>query len=310
MIKSINIGGYITKNNLFIAPLAGFTDFAFREVCLSLGAGLVFTEMVSCKALEHDNERTKDLLIGANENTVAQIFGNDPFVMRRACEGQELAPYKIIDINMGCPAPKIYNNGEGSALLKDLSLASKIINECSKSGKIITVKTRLGLTDNTPIIKDFAKMCTDSGAKLLSIHARSKSAVYSGECNYKLVEQVKSICPLPIIVNGGIFSKQDAINAYTESGADGIMLARGVLENPTLICEILGTKAPSVKSLIFKQLDLLKEKYSNEQYIAVRLRKAIAYNLKRVKNSKEAKIKIFSAKTVKEIKDILSPLNF
>ncbi len=310
MIKSINIGGYISKNNLFVAPLAGFTDFAFRDICLSLGAGLVYTEMVSAKALIHDNDKTKELLFGANENTVAQIFGNDPFIMRKACEWEDIQPYKIVDINMGCPAPKIYGNKEGSYLLNEFDLAGKIINECSKSGKIITVKTRLGIKDEEPLILDFAKLCEDNGAKLITIHARSKEAIYSGECNYKLVEKVKGKINIPVIVNGGIFSVLDAKRAIEESGADGIMLARGVLENPTLISQILNQDAPSVKSLLFRQLSLLNEQYQNEQLVCVRMRKAIAYYIKRVRGSKEAKLKIFSATSIAEIKEILSSLDF
>ncbi|MBO4962397.1 MAG: tRNA-dihydrouridine synthase family protein [Clostridia bacterium] len=310
MIKSVNIGGYITANNLFIAPLAGFTDHAFRQVCLSLGAGLVYTEMVSAKALIHDNERTKELLIGANDKTVAQIFGNEPETLKLACLHQDIAPYKLVDINMGCPAPKIYGNKEGSYLLNDFNLAGKIIYECAKTDKIITVKTRLGITDENPLILDFAKLCEDNGAKLITIHARSKEAVYSGECNYGLVEKVKGKINIPVIVNGGIFTKEDGLKAYKDSGADGIMLARGVLENPTLICDFLNTKAPSVKSLLFRQLQILQDTFLKEEYVCVRMRKAIAYYLKRVRGSKEAKIKIFNAKTIKEIKEILSPLDF
>ncbi len=309
MIKSVKIGDYTTENNLFVAPLAGFTDFAFREVCLSLGAGLVYTEMVSAKALSYHNLKTQELLTGSYDKTCAQIFGSEPEVMRWACESEYLAPFKIIDINMGCPAPKIYSNGEGSALLNDLPLASKIISECAKSGKTITVKTRLGITEKNPVILDFAKMCADSGAKAITIHARSKTAVYSGECNYGLVEKVKGKVDIPVIVNGGVFTKQDFIKAITESGADGVMLARGVLENPTVICDILGTNAPSVKSLLFKQLDTLNNLYQGE-YIAVRMRKAIAYYLKRVRGSKEAKLKIFKANSVEEIKNILSEIDF
>lgn len=309
MIKGVKIGDYTTENNLFVAPLAGFTDFAFREACLSLGAGLVYTEMVSAKALKYGSLKTQELLTGNYDKTCAQIFGSEPDVMRWVCESEYLAPFKIIDINMGCPAPKIYNNNEGSALMNDLPLASKIISECSKSGKIITVKTRLGITQKNPVIEDFAKMCADSGAKLITIHARSKTAVYSGECNYELVGKVKKNSNIPVIINGGIFTKQDFENAMNISGADGAMLARGVLENPTLISEILDKKAPSVKSVLFKQLDMLSSQYKGE-YIAVKMRKAIAYYLKRVRGSKEAKLKIFKATSVKEIKEILNDIDF
>ena len=309
MIKPITIGCITTKNNLFVAPLAGFTDFAFRQECLKLGAGLVYTEMVSAKALSYGNEKTKELLMGSTQNTCAQIFGSEPDTLRWACESEYLSPFKIIDINMGCPAPKIYSNNEGSALLNDLPLASKIISECSKSGKIITVKTRLGVTQNNPVILDFAKMCADSGAQAITVHARAKTAVYSGDCDYELVAKVKQSSNIPVIINGGIFTKQDFENAMNISGADGAMLARGVLENPTLICEILGTPAPTVKSVLYSQLDQLDALYSGD-YVAVRMRKAIAYYLKRVRGSKDAKLKIFKATTVAQIKSILNDLEF
>ena len=309
MIKSVKIGNYITENNVFVAPLASFTDFAFRNICLSLGAGLVYTEMVSAKALCYDNKKTIDMLYGDAEKTCVQIFGSEPEIMRRAWEKKELEKFKIVDINMGCPMPKIYNNGEGSALLNDFNLASSIIKECKKSGKIITVKTRLGITKNNPVILDFAKACFDSGADMITIHARSKTAIYSGECDYELVSKVKDSVSIPVIVNGGIFSKTDFEKAMILSHADGAMLARGVIEKPTLISEILGKEKVSVKSLLYKQLDLMSTVYPDE-VIAVTMRKAINLYLKSVKNSKQAKIKVCSAKSVGEIKNILSDLEF
>ena len=136
-LKSIKIGKFETENNVFLAPLAGFSDYAMRSVCLSYGAGLTFTEMVSCKGLLYDNENTKNLLYTSPEEKIkcVQIFGNDPGIMRRALESDALAPFDIADINMGCPMPKIYNNGEGSALMLNPSLAEKIVAECKKSGK-------------------------------------------------------------------------------------------------------------------------------------------------------------------------------
>lgn len=310
MIKSIKIGDKTIKNNLFIAPLAGFTDYAFREICLSLGAGLTYTEMISAKALMQNSQKTEKMLIRANrDNTAVQIFGDDADIMRRACKSESLANFDIIDINMGCPAPKIFNNGEGSALLLDIKKAEKIITECSKSGKIITVKTRIGVEEGKPLILDFASMCADCGAKLITIHARSREMVYSGEPNYELVKKVKEKVNIPVIVNGGIFSKQDFENAINQTGADGGMLARGVLENPTIICDILGKKSPTVKELLFKQLDLLSLEYEDRE-IAVFMRKAIAFYLKRVRNSKQAKIDVFKATSVKEIKSILASVDF
>lgn len=309
MIKSVKIGNYTTENNLFVAPLASFTDFAFREICLSLGAGLVYTEMVSAKALCYNNEKTIEMLYGSAEKTCVQIFGSEPEIMRRACEKKELEKFKIVDINMGCPMPKIYNNGEGSALLNDFALAGKIISECKKSGKIITVKTRLGITKNNPVIEDFAKLCYDSGADAITIHARCKNAIYAGDCDYELVGKVKRSIGIPVIVNGGIFSREDFENAMEISGADGAMLARGAIENPKIIADILGKSSPSVKELLFKQLDLLSSRY-NDKTVAVTMRKAINLYLKGVKGAKQKKIAICACESVKEIKNILSDLEF
>ena len=308
MIKSLKIGDFTTENNLFVAPLAGFTDFAFRSICVSQGA-TAFTEMISAKALQMGNKKTIDMLYAPEKNPCVQIFGSEPLVMRYACESEYLKDFKIIDINMGCPAPKIYANKEGSYLLNDISLASKIISECKKSGKTITVKTRIGLVDDNPLIVDFAKMCEDSGADMITVHARSKSRIYSGDCNYKLVYEAKKNLNIPLIINGGIFTPEDYNRAMEQSGADGAMLARGALENPALISEILGKNPPSVKKLLFTQLDLLKTRYSDRE-ISVKMRKTIAYYLKRVRGTKDIKIKIFSATGVDEIKSILSPLDF
>jgi len=150
MIKPLKIGGVTLKGNVLLAPLAGYTDFAFRSICTELGASLCFTEMVSCKGLMYNNENTSVLLHTTDGERIkaAQIFGNDPAIMRAACESEFLAPFDIIDINIGCPVPKLYKNGEGSALLENIPLAERIISECVKSGKIITVKFRIGTSEN------------------------------------------------------------------------------------------------------------------------------------------------------------------
>ena len=137
LLKEIKIGSLTVPNNLFLAPLAGFSDFAMRQICLNYGAGLTFTEMVSCKGILYDNENTKDLLYTTSDEKIkcAQIFGNDPAIMRKAIESEALSSFDVIDVNFGCPMPKIFNNGEGSAVLKNPSLAEKIIYECSKTGK-------------------------------------------------------------------------------------------------------------------------------------------------------------------------------
>ena len=309
--KGIKIGNITTKNNVFVAPLAGFSDSSFRSICYSLGAGLCFTEMVSMKGLKYSSCETKNLL-ATEENEylkAVQIFGNDVDIMAEMAKSEYLDKFDIIDINMGCPVTKIYSNGEGSALLKNLPLASKIIEGVSKSGKIVTVKFRIGLEEGNYITKDFSKMCEDSGAKLITIHGRVKTAIYSGECNYKQIEIAKNSVKIPVIANGGIFTKQDAINMINNTGADGIMLARGVLENPLLISDILSLQPKfTLKELILKQIDMTASKYGDNRS-AVILRKQLAYYLKGVKNSKKLKQEIFTINSAEKMKQLFIDSN-
>ena len=175
--KNIKIGKFTTENNVFFAPLAGFSDFAMRSICISYGAGLTFTEMVSCKGLLFDNENTKSLLRSSPDEKIkcVQIFGNDPEIMRRALESEQLAPFDVADINFGCPMPKIFNNGEGSALMEKPALAEKIVSECKKSGKAITCKIRTGIKDSDPLAVDFAKAIEQGGADMITVHGRSRA---------------------------------------------------------------------------------------------------------------------------------------
>lgn len=293
--KSIRIGRLTTKNNVFFAPLAGFSDFAMREICLSYGAGLCFTEMVSCKGLLYGNENTEALLTLAPHETMpaVQIFGNDPEIMRRALESEALAPFPIADVNFGCPMPKIYNNGEGSALLADIPLAEKIISSCAKSGKTITCKIRIGLREGDYVTEDFAKACEGAGASLITVHGRVRDRIYAGEPNYKEIAKAKRAVSIPVIANGGIFRKEDADKMINETGADGVMIARGALERPQIFSEILGTPCPTdKKSLIYRHIDLLKTKYE-DRIVAVNFRKQLCYYLKGEPGVTRLKEKIF-----------------
>ena len=293
--KSIRIGRLTTKNNVFFAPLAGFSDFAMREICLSFGAGLCFTEMVSCKGLLYGNENTEALLPLAPHETqpAVQIFGNDPEIMRRALESEALAPFPIADINFGCPMSKIYNNGEGSALLADIPLAQKIVSSCVKSGKTITCKMRIGLREGDYVTEDFAKACEDAGASLITVHGRVRDRIYAGEPNYKEIAKAKHAVSTPVIANGGIFRKEDADRMINETGADGVMIARGALEKPQIFSEILGIPCSTdKKSLIYRHIDLLKTKYE-DRVVAVNFRKQLCYYLKGEPGVTRLKEKIF-----------------
>ena len=193
MNKPLKIGNVTTRGNVFLAPLAGYTNYPFRKICARYGAGLCYTEMVSAKGLKYGSENTKELLYTRpDEGLVAvQIFGSEPDVMRLACESEELAPFPIVDINMGCPVPKIYKNGEGSALLENPALAEKIVEECVKSGKIVTVKFRIGVSAEKIVTEEFAKRMAGAGASLLTVHGRTKDKMYAGEVNFLEIEKAK-----------------------------------------------------------------------------------------------------------------------
>ena len=303
-LKSIKIGKFETENNVFLAPLAGFSDYAMRSVCLSYGAGLTFTEMVSCKGLLYDNENTKNLLYTSPEEKIkcVQIFGNDPGIMRRALESDALAPFDIADINMGCPMPKIYNNGEGSALMLNPSLSEKIVSECKKSGKPITCKIRAGIHDDEPLAVDFAKALEQGGADLITVHGRSRDRIYAGDVDYDLISKVKQSVKIPVIANGGVFAKEDADKLSEETGADGIMIARGALERPWIFSEILGKKFDAdKKTLVNRHIDLLLQKF-DAKFVAVYFRKQLCLYLKGEKNSTTFKQAVLKMTSIPEIK--------
>ncbi len=309
-LKSVNIGGKQTKNNVFLAPLAGYTDFAFRSLCASLGAGLTFTEMVSAKGLVYKNKGTKELLYtyGNEELTAVQIFGSEPEIMKQAALSEELAPFDIIDINMGCPVPKIYNNGDGSALLNDISLAEKIIKAVSSTGKTVTVKIRLGTERGKCVAAEFAKAAENAGAKMITVHGRYRPDYYSGEVDFSAIENVKKSVKIPVIANGGVFTVADADILYERTGADGIMLARGALQNPFLFSDLTGTKTSlTLKDFIIKHISILKEKF-DDRYIAVNFRKIMPNYLKGVPCDKLKKIAFTKCVSTDEILSLLDEI--
>lgn len=307
-VKSIKIGAYSTDNNVFLAPLAGFSDSAMREICLSYGAGLTFTEMVSAKGLIYGDEKTTELLRPAKGEKLkaAQIFGSDPVIMRRAIEETPLSSFDIIDINFGCPMPKIYLNGDGSALLAAPNKAEKIVAECKKSGKPITAKMRIGLTREKIVGVDFAKALEQGGADMITVHGRTREQIYAGEVDFEEIAKIKNAVKVPVIANGGVFSVGDAETLISSTGADGIMLARGALEKPWLFSEILGLPVcVDKKQLIFRHIDLLKEVYP-DKVVAKLFRKQLCLYLKGEKNANTLKNKILTLTDTDEVKKELN----
>ena len=301
-LKPITIGNITIKNNVFLAPLAGYTNYPFRRLCKGYGAGLCYTEMVSAKGLKYGSENTKELLhTDENEGLcAAQVFGNEPDTLRAACENVALAPFPIVDINMGCPVPKIYKNGEGSALLENPILAEQIVRECVKSGKIITVKFRIGITDDKLVTAEFAKRMEGAGASLITIHGRTKDKIYAGDVNFAEIAAAKKAVQIPVIANGGVFSNADAERLMNETGADGVMVARAVLFNPQIFCELTGEPTESKLEMFRKQLKWTGQ-VCDERFTTVFMRKMAAFYVKGQKGAAAFKEKLFQAQTPDEV---------
>lgn len=311
-LKQIKIANLHTKNNVFLAPLAGYTNAVFREMCYALGAGLTFTEMVSAKGLCYKSEKTEELLLiteGYSGVKACQIFGSEPEFMRRACESEALAPFELVDINMGCPVPKIYKNGEGSALLNDFNLAAKIISECKKSGKAISVKFRIGLDESRIVAGQFAKMCEDAGADMITVHGRTRDKMYSGEVNFEQIAAAKNAVKIPVIANGGVFGLADADKLMNETGADGIAVARGAMYSPWVFAEITGTQLTDKKELVEKQLSETKKLFG-ERFACVFMRKMIGFYLKGSHDATKYKERLFKCQTCEEVNAVLQELTF
>lgn len=306
-LKSIKIGALETPNNVFLAPLAGYTNAVFRELCFSLGAGLTFTEMVSAKGLCYGSKKTEELLFTTPDYggiKACQLFGNDPEIISRAANGEQLKDFGLIDLNFGCPMPKIYNNGEGSALLNNLPLAEKIIRACKTSGKAVSVKFRIGLSEDKIISSEFARMCECAGADMITVHGRVRDKIYSGAVNYKAVEAAKRAVKIPVIANGGIFCKADADSLMDKTGADGVCIARGAMYSPEIFSEITGRAVPDKKEYILKQIDDTK-KYYGERFACVYMRKMCAFYIKGLPNAAAMRTKLFCVQSTEHLKDVV-----
>lgn len=301
-LHPLQVGNITLPNNILSAPLAGYTNYALRRLFKAYGAGLCYTEMVSAKGLKYGSENTEALLYTDEKEGLCavQIFGSDPEIMRLACEHPKLAPFPIVDINMGCPVPKIYKNGEGSALLENPKLAENIVKSCVKSGKIITVKFRIGIDENKLITADFARRMQDAGASLITVHGRTKDKMYSGEVNFKEIASAKNAVSIPVVANGGVFSKTDAETLFNETGADGIMVARASLFHPQIFCELTGVPTESKLSMIEKQLKWTGQ-VLDERFTTVFMRKMCAFYSKGEKGSSAFKDKIFQAQSSEEV---------
>lgn len=238
----LKIGSVTLENNLILAPMAGVTDLPFRLLCKEQGAGLICTEMVSAKAIHFKNKNTESLMeIHDRERPVSlQLFGSEPDLMAEIARQIEPRNFDILDINMGCPVPKVVNNGEGSALMKNPKLVHEIIYKVSRAvKKPLTVKIRKGFTEDSINAVDIAKIAENAGAVAVAVHGRTREQYYSGKADWDIIRQVKEAVSIPVIGNGDVDSPQKAEELVKETGCDGIMIGRAVRGNPWLFSRIL-----------------------------------------------------------------------
>lgn len=241
-IQKLQIGNVTLENNLILAPMAGVTDLPFRLLCKEQGAGLLCMEMVSAKAILYKNKNTEELLtIDPRENPVSlQLFGSDPDIMAEIAKQIEERPFDILDINMGCPVPKVVNNGDGSALMKNPLLAGKIIEKVASAiEKPVTVKIRKGFDDEHVNAVEMAHIAQESGAAAVAVHGRTREQYYSGKADWDIIRQVKEAVSIPVIGNGDILKAEDVIAMKEQTGCDGFMIGRGAQGNPWIFSQIL-----------------------------------------------------------------------
>ena len=309
----MKIGNVQLDNEVFLSPMAGVTDLPFRTICKEKGCGMLYTEMINAKALCYDDENTKKMLrMDKDEHPVAvQIFGSDPEFMGKAAIIMNQYPNEILDINMGCPAPKVIKNGDGSALMRNPKLAAEVLTAVVKnSEKPVTLKIRKGWDDDSVNAVEIAKIAEECGISALAIHGRTREQFYSGKADWDIIAEIKQAINIPVIGNGDVFEVEDAVNMLEKTKCDAIMIGRGAQCNPWIFNrinhymktgEIL--PEPTLEEKIttaIRHMNLAVAEHGD--YVAVReMRKHIGWYLKGLKNSAKYRDQINKITDYKEV---------
>ena len=318
-LKDIQIGSIKTNGNIFLAPLAGYTDLPFREICHEMGASLVYSELISAKGIVYGSENTKKLAETSEiERPVTiQLFGSEPEILANAAKMIEHLPFDILDINMGCPVPKVVKHGEGAGLMADYKRVGKIVKAVSSAiNKPVTVKIRKGINGEITAL-DVAKTAEENGAKAIGVHGRMREQYYEGLADLEITAKVKSVVSIPVIHSGDVVDGISAVNAFKQTKCDAIMIGRGTFGNPWIFKEInhfLKTgeqlPAPTQEEKIQKCLEhaqrLMKHK---GEYTAIReMRKHTGNYIKGMKGAAALRTVISKIEIFEDLKDILENL--
>ena len=319
-MAKLMVGNVVLDNPLILAPMAGVTDLHFRLLCSQQGVGLIGMEMVSAKAIMYKNKNTEKLLeIHPEEGPVSlQLFGSDPEIISRIAKQIEDRPFSILDINMGCPVPKIVNNGEGSALMKNPRLVGEIVRKTVKAiNKPVTVKIRKGFDDDHVNAVEIAKIVEDAGGAAIGIHGRTREQYYSGKADWEIIARVKEAVSIPVLGNGDVTDAESAVRMMKETGCDGVMIARAARGNPWIFKRILskletGEECPEPtmeerRDTILKHARLQTE-YKGE-YTAVReMRKHIGWYTTGLPHSARLRQKLNEMETMEELQEAVERL--